>query len=96
MCVKKKKCTTVRLTDQTKSGGQSYSSDCVINSFLFPPWGKKGGGGEGCDDKAGEMMGCRCPSPTSEDEQLHPGAADKEPCSAEGHEGISSFVLWLP
>lgn len=32
---------------------------------------------KGGDDKVGEMMGCRCPSPTSEDEQLGPGTADK-------------------
>lgn len=37
--------------------------------FLSPP-GREWRRVEGGDDKAGEMMGCRCPSPTFEDEQL--------------------------
>lgn len=97
----RKKCTKVRLTDQirmTKLWQRLRVVNCVSPTKPHPPppWGRREGGGEGYDDKAGEMMGRRCPSPTSEDEQLHPGATDKETCSAEGREGISSFILWLP
>lgn len=48
---------------------------------------------KGDDDKAGEMMGCRCPSPTSEDEQLGPGAADKQACGEQDLRCILSSVL---
>lgn len=47
--------------------------------------------GEKVMTKLGEMMGCRCPSLTSEDEQLRPGAADKETCTALDHN--SYFIL---
>lgn len=50
---------------------------------------------EGGDDKAGEMMGRRCPSPTFEDEQLQEPLI-KETAPAEDHDGISSFILRLP
>lgn len=68
---------------------------CQRLLLTFSPRGREGRDGRGLDDKAGEMMGCRCPSPTSEDETLRPKAVDKETCSAEDHKGISSFILHL-
>lgn len=71
----------------------------ALTVYVFP-WGRWSIGEdeevEGGDDKAGEMMGHRCPSPTSEDEQLRPAAGDKETCCVQDHKGISSFILHLP
>lgn len=50
---------------------------------------------KGGDDKAAKMMGCRCPSPTSDDEQLRPRAADKQSCGEQDLRCILSSVLQI-
>lgn len=77
--------------EEDKDMGATMSALTVY----FFPLGREWRGVEGGDDKAAEMMGCTCPSPTSEDEQLRPEAVDKETCSAKDHHGISWFILHL-
>lgn len=85
----------VRLIDYTAETYKGIEATVsALTVYICPP--EEGGEGKGGDDRAGKMMGWRCPSPTSEDEQLRPGAVDKESCSAQDHKDISSFILHLP
>ena len=86
----------VRLIDCTAETYRGIEATLSALTVCICPPEEGVQGEEGGGDNAGKMMGCRCPSPTSEDEHLRPGAVDKESCSAQDHKDISSFILHLP
>ncbi len=84
----------VRLIDHTEEKYKGIEATMSALTVYFSPRRGEGRGGKGDDDKAGEMMGCRCPS--HQPLKMNNSDVDKETCSAQDHEGISSFILHLP